>query len=91
MAGDTEKTAPEKHTGDSLATEAARRRKLRDAALAAPLFGVFLLCSPLMDIVAGAGAIYGVPFDVIYIFGVWGGLILVTALLAHRLSGPDGG
>lgn len=91
MAGETETIAPEKHTGESLATEAARRRKLRDAALAAPLLGVFLLCSPLIDVVARAGAIFGVPFDVIYIFGVWGGLILVTAFLAHRLSGPGGG
>ncbi len=69
-----------------LATGATRKRKLRDAALLLPLFGAFLLISPLITIFTGATNIFGLPLVYVYIFGVWLGLVLVARAMARRLD-----
>lgn len=52
----------------------------RLAALA--LLGVPLLSFPILGL--PKGEIAGIPAVVIYLFGVWGGLILLAARIAER-------
>jgi hypothetical protein len=73
-----------------LARVVLARRKRRDAAIALPLAGVALFASPLLDLMANAGRVGGVPLAAIYIFGVWFALIACTGRLARRLM-DDGG
>jgi hypothetical protein len=81
----------EKETADAsirpLAREAFDRRRRRDAAIALPLAGIFLLTSPFLDVFAGPGTLVGVPLGLLYIFAAWAGLILAAGLLARRLRG----
>lgn len=60
-------------------------RKRRDSAAVLPMAAVFLYVSPLLDLVSGAGTMLGIPVAMIYIFGIWFGLIAVTAWLGRRL------
>ncbi|MGB6054050.1 MAG: hypothetical protein WBG17_02315 [Burkholderiaceae bacterium] len=57
-----------------------------DAAVALPLFGLFLLMPPLITLFAAGLDLGGVPLIVIYVFGVWIALIVCAALLARRLD-----
>jgi len=57
-----------------------------DAAVALPLFGLFLLMPPLIGLFASHLDIGGVPLIVIYVFGIWAALIVCAALLARRLD-----
>jgi hypothetical protein len=68
-----------------------RDRRTQTFATLAPLLGVFLLMPPFIQVFAGAGAIFGVPAIVVYIFGVWGALIAAAGLIARRLSRPPAG
>jgi hypothetical protein len=72
-----------------LARDALARRKRRDIALILPLLGVFLLASPVLNIFAGSGSLYGIPASLLYVFGVWFALIACTAFLARRLRDDD--
>ena len=59
------------------------------AAVALPLVGLFLLMPPLITLFARGAGLAGVPLVVVYVFGVWGALIVCAALLARRLRpGP---
>jgi hypothetical protein len=81
--------SPEGSPGDRqqpLARAALAERKRRDAARVLPAAGVLLLVSPLLDLVAGTGAVLGIPASVLYIFAVWGGLILLTVRLSRALA-----
>ncbi len=69
-----------------LAAAAARTRKLRDAALLLPVFGAFLLISPLITVFTGATTVFGLPLVFVYIFGVWLGLVLLARAMARRLD-----
>lgn len=57
-----------------------------DAAVALPLFGVFLLMPPVITLFAAGLDLAGVPLIVVYVFSVWLGLIVCAALLARRLD-----
>ena len=57
-----------------------------DAAVALPLFGLFLLMPPLITLFASGLDIHGVPLIVVYVFSVWIALIVCAALLAKRLD-----
>lgn len=57
-----------------------------DAAIVLPLFGLFLLMPPIITLFASGLDIEGVPLIVVYVFGVWGALIVCAALLARRLD-----
>jgi len=65
---------------------AFRSSRARDAAVVLPVFGLFLLMPPVISLFAAPAAIRGVPLIVLYLFAVWGGLIVCAALLAHRLD-----
>ncbi len=69
-----------------LAAEATRRRKLREGALLLPIFGAFLLVSPLITVFIGSTSIFGLPLIFIYIFGIWLGLVLIARAMARRLD-----
>lgn len=71
---------------DDFAERALHRRKREDTALAIPLLGVVLLCSPLLNVVAGPLTVFGLPAGFAYIFAAWLGLIIVTRALARRLD-----
>jgi hypothetical protein len=91
MAPDSRTAAPAEaaENGQPLARAALARRKRRDAAAVLPLAGIVLLASPLIDAVADAGLIGGIPVSAIYIFGVWFALIALTARLARRLRDDE--
>lgn len=72
--------------GPDLASDASRKRKLRDGALILPIFGAFLLLSPLVQVFTGAATILGLPLIFVYIFGVWFGLVLAARAMARRLD-----
>lgn len=60
--------------------------RVPDAAVALPLFGVFLLMPPLIGLFATGLDIGGIPLIALYVFGVWGALIVCAALLARHLD-----
>ena len=73
-------------TPPDLAAAAAGTRKLRDGALLLPVFGAFLLVSPLIMVFSGPVTVFGLPLIFVYIFGVWLGLVLLARAMARRLD-----
>jgi hypothetical protein len=73
-------------SGPDLTTDATHKRKLRDGALLLPIFGAFLLVSPLITVFTGVSTIFGLPLIFVYIFGVWLGLVLIARAMARRLD-----
>lgn len=70
----------------NLAISAARKRKLRDAALLLPVLGALLLVSPVITVFTAATTLFGLPLIYVYIFAVWLGLVLVARAMARRLD-----
>ena len=69
-----------------LATSVNRQRKLQDAAILLPIFGAFLIISPIITIFAGSTTLFGLPLIFLYIFGVWLGLVIIARAMARRLD-----
>jgi hypothetical protein len=67
-----------------------RRRRRIDAARLLPVFGLFLLLLPMLWAPSG-GEGRRTAFDGLYLFVVWGGLILVARALSVGLAAPEGG
>lgn len=63
-----------------------RQRRLGDAARLLPLLGAVLMMVPLMwaDTAQGGGQ----AGRLIYVFAIWIGLIVLAAVLSHRLRDP---
>ena len=61
-------------------------RKTREGALLLPIFGAFLLVSPMITLFTGATSFFGIPSVFIYIFGVWLALVLIARAMARRLD-----
>ncbi|MBS0336148.1 MAG: hypothetical protein JSS40_04940 [Proteobacteria bacterium] len=59
--------------------------RIRDAAVLLPLLGLALLMPPVITLFTTRSSIAGIPLIVLYVFGVWLGLIALAALLARRL------
>lgn len=76
--------------GQPLARATLARRKRRDAAFLLPNLGLVLLVAPFADVFADAGRLFGIPVVVIYVFGVWFGLIAACAALARAVEDDDG-
>lgn len=75
-----------------LAQRGYRQRRVIDAARLLPVFGAFLLLVPVLWDVGGSGSgAPGAPTDprlaerAVYIFAVWGLLVLAAAILGRRL------
>jgi len=63
-----------------------RPGKVRDAAIALPLLGLFLLMPPMISLFATPAGWHGIPLIVLYLFGIWAALIACAVLLALRLG-----
>jgi hypothetical protein len=68
-----------------LARRSYRRRRLRDAARLLPVFGMFLFLLPILW-APRTGEPRGTAMDGLYLFGVWGLLVIVAAALAPGLT-----
>ena len=62
------------------------RRRLENLALVMPLFGLLLLLPPVLWVFGAHVRVFGLPLELIYVFGVCGLLIIGTALMARRLD-----
>ncbi len=70
-----------------LERQSYRRRRLRDAARMLPLLGVILLMVPLLwpdpqaaEMANGGGEPVAMSGAIVYIFSIWAGLIVLSAL-----------
>lgn len=70
-------------------TRSAVRARLRDAAVLLPFVGLLLLMPPFIGLVPLDARVAGIPALFLYVFGVWAVLIVLAALLAHRLQGSE--
>jgi hypothetical protein len=64
----------------------AVKRRYRELAVILPLGGTILFMPPYLRILSRHEFLFGVPLMHLYIFGAWLLGILLTALLARRLS-----
>ena len=67
-----------------VARRSYRVRRLRDAARLVPVLGAFLFLVPLLWEPAPEQP-RNLARDAIYVFGVWAGLVIVSAVLSRRL------
>ena len=71
-----------------LARRGYRRRRVADAARLLPLAGGILFCVPLLWQGAGGGA--RTVGAMVYVFGLWVGLVVLSAVLSRQLrDGED--
>lgn len=63
-----------------------RARLLRQRLLALFAVALLLLFSPIVLLFESAGTWLGVPVVILYLFGVWGGVIAMAAWLLTRSS-----
>ena len=63
--------------------------RVQNAAVLVPLAGLFLLMPPFISLFAAPLMGFGIPLIVLYMFGVWAALILLTWLLTRRLAAAD--
>ncbi len=61
----------------------------RDAAFVLPLFGVLLLLPPFLNLFTRNVLLWGIPLEVVYLFGIWIALVAGAALLTRRLPRQD--
>ena len=73
-------------SGQDLGAQINRKRKLRDGAMLLPIFGAFLLISPLITIFYTPASFFGIPSVFLYVFGVWIGLVMAARAMARRLD-----
>ncbi|MBU1175777.1 MAG: hypothetical protein KKH72_10290 [Alphaproteobacteria bacterium] len=62
------------------------RRRIETGALFLPIFGALLIVPPLVGVFNVPIAIFGLPVVAIYLFAVWLGLIVATAVMSRRLD-----
>ena len=55
-----------------------------DVAFLVPFFGAVLLLPPLLNLFEGLRTPFGVPVEVVYLFGVWLLVIVAAVLLSRR-------
>jgi hypothetical protein len=68
--------------------DAPSGQRLRSAAVLVPVAGAFLLLPPFLPLFAAPVRVFGLPLIVLYIFGVWALLVLLTWAITRRLP-PD--
>lgn len=67
---------------------AYRRRRITDAARLLPVLGCFLFILPVF--VAGGDADATTASGLVFVFSIWGMLIVASAFLSRRLGRDDG-
>jgi hypothetical protein len=67
------------------------KRKARDRALILPLVGFALFVPPVAGMFQLETRVAGIPFAALYLFVVWGVLIVCAALLSKKLGDDDTG
>jgi hypothetical protein len=67
---------------DSPARDSARQH---DVAVLLPCIGLLLLMPPFIGLFSPRLMLFGIPLQVLYVFGVWAVLIVLAAVLARRL------
>jgi hypothetical protein len=65
------------------------RRKIRDRSVALLLVGIVFLMPPMVRIGLIDVTVFGLPFALVYLFGVWGFLVIGAALLARPLRDSE--
>lgn len=65
-------------------TSRSSRTKIRDAIALMVLLGTWLVMPPMLTVVNQPASLFGIPSIVVYVFLVWGGLIVFTRVLAFR-------
>ncbi|MEM7508358.1 MAG: hypothetical protein AAF415_16620 [Pseudomonadota bacterium] len=78
----------DRRTADRAGQE-SQPRKTRDRAAILLLLGVVLLMPPAAAIFNLDARIGGLPLTLVYLFAVWAGLIVLTALLSRQLGAID--
>ena len=63
--------------------------RARDAGLVLPLAGLVLVAPPAVNLFTADLTILGVPLIAVYLFAVWGLLILCAQRLSRRLDEAD--
>ena len=63
------------------------KQKARDALLVVSLLGLWLLMPPMIGFFNRSTMIAGIPLIIVYIFGVWLALIILTIVLSRHV--PD--
>jgi len=71
-------------------TRPARPARLGEAAGLLPLLGFFLWMPPMIGLFRGPGRILDIPLIIVWLFGVWLGLIVAALWLARRLVSDEG-
>ena len=66
-----------------------RGHRARDAALVLPLAGLVLIAPPAINLFLGDVVIFGARLIGVYLFTVWGLLIVCAQRLSHRLGEDD--
>jgi len=77
-------------------TPVERRRRdvegrRRDAAFVLPALCALILLPPFVNLFVRELLVWGIPLEVLYIFGVWFALVLGAMVLARRLGVHDTG
>ncbi|MEQ8584863.1 MAG: hypothetical protein RLO01_05310 [Thalassobaculaceae bacterium] len=65
--------------------------KTRDAVALLVLLGTFLVMPPILAVVNQPTTVFSLPTIVVYVFAVWGALIVCTRLVALRAGRPGAG
>lgn len=69
-----------------LARQAYRRQRLMDAARILPILGAILVFLPMIWV--SEEAPWSMGHAIVYFFGLWAGLVAISAILARLLSEP---
>ena len=64
-------------------------RRFRDLAILLPLLGIILLVTPVVSLFTQSGSVFGLPAPIVYVFGIWAGLIVLAFALARRANRVD--
>ena len=70
------------------ASLADRRRRLADAVRLLPVLGLFLFLLPVLA--TGGSNGLGTAGGLVFVFSIWGILIVISALLSLQLDSDDG-
>jgi len=65
------------------------RRKTRDRSVALIVIGIVFLMPPMVRISLIDETFFSIPFALVYLFSVWGLLVIGSALLARPLRDSD--